>query len=250
MSSTVSTRPSQPIGPDRLNVLTIVAQVASICERESEMSDSPASTGVTSMTESRQVPRRTIARGALWAAPTLGLLAASSAPALALSPSCQNCSTPLAGGGASTAVVTGNRGALAIAGAFTAQLTGCTGLVAGGVVTTHQATLTMSDGNVYTTTANLGVGPHVAGVAALGSGISFPNVRFPNGTYASAAGVGSLPVRPRSLCFSLSIPIRIGGTVNDCSQTVCFAPSFLNANLGLIALGSGTVTYGTVWQSA
>lgn len=197
------------------------------------------------MTQPSTVTRRTLTRGVAWSIPTVAV--GSAAPALAAS-GCVACAQPLAGGGGSTTVVSGGSGTLALAGTFTTTLTGCTGLISAGVVTTHKATLTMSDGRTYTTTANLGAGPHVAGVAQLGSGIAFSSVRFPNGVYASAGGIGSLPVYPTRLCFDLSIPLGIGGTTISCSQTVCFAPSFLNANLGTVILGAGSITYGTVWQ--
>lgn len=207
------------------------------------------------MSESRShtpVSRRTLAKGAAWTAPALVIVSAT--PAMAGSPGgCSDCTVTLAAGGASTAAVVNNTGTLIVAGAFTASALGCTGLVAAGVATTTNATLTMSDGATYTTTLNLGVGPMVAGVVALANGVAFPGVHFPDGLYLSAAGIGLLPVYPTRICFDFTIPLQLlGGPVTDCSQRLCFVPTFVNANLGVVSgiTHDGSVTFGTVWVGA
>lgn len=190
--------------------------------------------------------RRTIAKGAAWTVPVV-VAAAAAAPAMAASPTCTPClGASLVSASETIATVRNNVGSVAIGGAFTAIATNCTGVITAGAAVIIGATLTTNLGT-YTTTTGLTGGPMVAGVVALGSGLVFTGVDFPNGIYAAGSG----PVRLVSLCFNLTIPLQIGGTSVACGQSVCFKPT-VSLGLGvvtdtLVGAGRGIVTYTTGW---
>lgn len=187
-----------------------------------------------------KISRRTIAKGAAWSLPVIATAVA--APSASASPVCAPClGANVVSAGATIATVSGNKGNVVIAGAFSALATACTGLITAGIATINSATLTTNHGS-YNTTTGLTGGPMVGGVIALGSAITFSGVAFPDGLYVLNSG----PVNLMSLCFDVTIPLQIGGTSTPCGQTICFKPT-VSLGVGNVTLGSGTVTFTTGW---
>lgn len=105
--------------------------------------------------------RRTLAKGAAWAAPALTIAAA--APILAASPVCSDCVIPVLSVSATTLTKPFGfplpaNGTVTMAAPFTFNVTGCTGLISLNAVTISSAVLTMNSGLSYTSGA-IGVGP-------------------------------------------------------------------------------------------
>ncbi len=214
--------------------------------------------------------RRTFARGAAWTAPAVALGAA--APAFALSPQdCpRDCITPVVA--VSSTVETNsndaaNTGTLTIVAPPPPSPSGfsflftCSGLVSAGIATVTGARLTMSgrEGALNTPTTynatglGVGVAAGALGLTAvyLSGAFSFANVSLPQGTYVSALGIDTSPVRPTRLCIDIAVPFNflVGGT-QSCKMTICYTPTFLSATIGVHdgLLGVDTpVTYFTSW---
>ena len=193
--------------------------------------------------------RRTLAKGAAWAAPALTLAAA--APIFAGS-ACSDCVIPVLSASATTLTLGSSgfplfipnpTGTVSMASAFTFNVTGCTGLISAALVTISSAVLTMNDGNTYTSGA-IGVGLGAVGQIATAGGVSWSGVALEAGPYAGIAGIGSVPSYPTAITFNMSYPITIGGVPTTCSTAVTFTPTFLSAVLGTLP---GAVVLATSW---
>lgn len=191
-----------------------------------------------------EVPRRLIARGAVWSVPVVSV--AALAPSVAASPtSCGTCVIPVLSASATTMTRIGGTRTVTMAPGFTFSVTGCTGLLSLQTVTVSSAVLTMSDGTSYTTTAGLGLGPGAAGLLVTVGAITWTGVTIPTGLYAGVAVLGALPIAPTSVCFTVNYVIRLGGAASlACSQVVCFTPNLVSVALGSIP---GVVTLATTW---
>ena len=170
------------------------------------------------MRSSGAVTRRNVSKGLAWSLPVVAL--AAPAPAFAASGPCPagSCVTPIVGAApATTGVFSGNTGTVSVvpaaAPAGFGLIIGCSGFISGGIVTVTAARLTMSDGATYNANSlALGVAAGALGATAVvfSGAFIFPGVHFPNGTYVSALGVDSSPVRPTGLCVDFTLPISIG----------------------------------------
>lgn len=174
-------------------------------------------------TEKKTIDRRTIAKGAAWTLPVVATAAAAPAASASTTPTCTQCATPtLNVATASASRIRGHAGDLTIpAGAFVANLAGCTGLFNASVLTANSATLTMrhADGSTksYTTTSGLSVGVSATIATALvGAALTFPGVEFPSGTLVTPGA------RPVSVSFDVVILLRILGQELQCPQTITF----------------------------
>lgn len=218
---------------------------------------------------SRDISRRTIAKGAAWTAPAITL--AASAPSLAASPAvCTDCVTEVANASATAVPTTVLTGATAsnvtttVAGGLAAILT-CSWIVSLGIPIATGARLTMSGrrGAVNTPTtyeASGGLGVGVAG-GALGatavtfpSAFTFPGTSYPNGLYLGLGPVDGSPIRPQRLCIDFTVPLEFGidGETVDCPFTACYTPTFATATVGSVASNEVVtgIVYGTLWGPA
>lgn len=202
-----------------------------------------------SVENQREISRRSIAKGAAWAAPAVALGAA--APSLAASPveECDDCITSIATVAATNFARLVNPGTVTIAGGITFSMLGCTGLLAAGLVTVDSATLTVSRrsgaDSTHTTSLNLSLGASAAGLVVLPSALSFTGVNIPSGLYAGFAGIGLTPSWPSQLCLNIRYFRLIGGVQTECSQQLCLTPSLAAVTVGAIP---GTVVFATVWS--
>ncbi len=190
--------------------------------------------------------RRTLAKGAAWAAPALTIAAA--APILAASPVCSDCVIPVLSVSATTLTKPFGfplpaNGTVTMAAPFTFNVTGCTGLISLNAVTISSAVLTMNSGLSYTSGA-IGVGLGAAGQVVTAGAVSWSGVPLANGAYVGIAGIGSVPSYPTAITFNMSYPITIGGVVTNCSTAVTFHPTFVSAAVGSIPT---LVTLATTW---
>lgn len=195
----------------------------------------------------KDVSRRTVARGAAWAVPSVAI--AGSAPALAASPTTPSCPTCLVpgnvGGFTAQAVVANNRGALI--GNLTANINarGCdlTLFKPAYTIIGLGASLTMSDGRTYSSPLGVTAGAGTLGrVSALNSTFTFGGVRFPDGTYSLLGA----PVTPKQLCVSFrAIFIGLPRLIEiSCEYSLCYNVE-LGVSTGIVGAltHAGTINY-------
>lgn len=153
--------------------------------------------------EESGIGRRTVLKGAAWSTPVIAMAIASPL-ASASGPTCPPCLTAGVLGGITTqAVVVGNKGALAFAGALGLDSRGCDLTLFKPLYTIipTSATLTMSDGSTHSGTG-LAAGTGTFGqLGALPGTILFSNISFPSGTYV----LNSNPVRPKSITIQANV---------------------------------------------
>lgn len=190
------------------------------------------------------VDRRTILKGAAWSAPVVALAVATPIAA-ASGPTCPpQLKAGVLGGITTQAVVAGNKGALAFAGALGLDATGVDLSLFQPAYTTivTSATLTMSDGSTHSGTG-LGVGAGTLGqIGALPGTLLFSNISFPNGTYA----FNSNPVRPTSLTVTAEVLLIGLPSLLEIRCPVTLTWSFSVWGAGVVSAflgGSGTINY-------
>ncbi|EKA62393.1 hypothetical protein B277_02341 [Janibacter hoylei PVAS-1] len=209
--------------------------------------------------------RRSIAKGAAWAVPSVAVAAAAPSLAASTEPPCapQTCAYPLVS--ALQVIATRNANntssSISFTGAITAAITPCTGLLSLGVATLRRVEVTWQSraarppytgsGISATTTTtssnyNLALGVNAAGALIIPTlSISVPNVRnIQSGVYADVV-VGSLPSRPTRLCFDIDYTRIIGGGLppQECQARVCIDTAVLVA-VGVISnIGGGVATF-------
>lgn len=201
------------------------------------------------------VRRRTVVKTAAWSVPVIAAaVAAPLASASTATPACPSCikaGLPLIGGAAagawtSQALVAGNRAVIAFGGSFGLDATAC-GITWQNIFqpfftyVVTQATLTMSDGNTYTSDLGLGAGAgNTSTVGSFTSGFSFSNVLLPNG--GAILGVGGYPVVPKTLTVNVTTTLQYGlGLSLECPMTLIWNLNALAT--GAVVFGIGTVNF-------
>ncbi|MCO1339147.1 hypothetical protein BJH93_09625 [Kocuria polaris] len=191
------------------------------------------------------IDRRTITKGAAWSLPVLA--AAVAAPHAAASvepPVCPECFT--AGIGAAftaQAVVLNNKGALTITTALNVSTESCADLSlfqpAYTAIMTN-ATLTMKDGSVHTSTAGLGTGVGTFGaISAFNYNGLFTGVNYPNDALPPYG-----PNAPARLCVDFTMVVVGLPSLLElrCPVTICWNVTNM-VSLGTVILGAGTVNH-------
>ncbi|SEJ32664.1 hypothetical protein SAMN04487917_10531 [Arthrobacter sp. yr096] len=187
--------------------------------------------------------RRQVTKGAAWAAPAI--MAAVAAPAASAStlPSCPTCfSTGSVGAFTSQAIVVGGKGTLAFTSAFNINAMGCDLSLFAPTYTilTTSATLTMSNGQTYTQTINLGAGQGTLGaISAVWENLIFTGISFPNG----GSILSGYSVVPKSICISFvfileGLPFLLKV---ECPQTLCW--NINSTATGVVVGGLGTLNF-------
>ncbi|MDR6868023.1 hypothetical protein J2Y69_002631 [Microbacterium resistens] len=201
----------------------------------------------------KEISRRSVVKTAAWSLPVVA--AAAAAPmASASTPACPTCikaGLPIIGGvigGVWTlqAGVLGNRGIIAMPNLFGLDATAC-GISWQNIFqpaftfVVTSATLTMSDGNSYTSSVGLGVGAgNISTVGAFPSAFVFNNVYLPNG--GSIAGIPPYPVVPETLTVTVTTTLQYGiGLSIECPVTLTWNLNGLAT--GLVLFGAGTVNF-------
>lgn len=193
------------------------------------------------MTEEKKsgIDRRTMLKGTAWSVPVLAAAIATPLAAASTTPTCPTCLQPgvlLGGVTTSQALVVGNQGALAFAGVFGLDSTGCDlGLFQPAYTSlVTSATLTMSDGSTYAGTG-LGSGTGTFGqIGVLPGTWLFSGITFPSGTYI----LGSNPVRPTQISATVNV-ILVGLP----SLITITCPVTLTWNLDVFATGVVTPAF-------
>jgi len=204
-----------------------------------------------------QVTRRSVARSAVWATPVIAAAVAAPAAAASVTPTCPTCikaGIPLVGGLASgawtsQALVAGNKGTIALGGAFGLDATQC-GITWQNIFqpaftfVVTQATLTMSDGRTYNSGVGAGVGAgNTSTVGVFPSAFVFTNVSLPNG--GAVVGIGSYPVVPKTLSVNVTLSLQYGlGLTLQCPYTLTW--NLNGVATGGVAFGIGTVNFSGV----
>ncbi|UFS60827.1 hypothetical protein [Subtercola endophyticus] len=185
--------------------------------------------------------RRVIIKGAAWSVPLIA--AAVATPIAAASgPTCPTClDAGVLGAITTQAVILGNHGALLFSGALGLDSRTCDLTLFRPIYTSvvTNATLTMSDGTVYTGTG-LGSGSGTFGqLGALPGSFLFSNIHFPNGTYLA----NSNPVHPTKISVNLVIGlIGLPGLVTiNCPVTLSWDLNVFG--VGTVIFGAGTVNF-------
>ncbi|MGF3055970.1 hypothetical protein [Microbacterium sp. YY-01] len=214
------------------------------------------------MAEKRQIERRTVLKGAAWAAPVVA--AAVATPAHAANsvevPDCPDCFKPALGlgilPGAFTAQAvrlpgSSRHGTVAVLFEASIDATNCVGIFDPAyVIAGVSAVLTMSDGNSYTSTIGAAAGAGtLRTISALVGEFNFTGVELPNGGGFNIGGIG-IPYKPRPTSITVFPLITLQAEIGippikvpvDCNPALTWN---LNGEFGIggmTGLG-GTVNY-------
>lgn len=195
--------------------------------------------------EPRQISRRKVSKGVAWSVPVIAAaIAAPSAAASVTPPVCPACFEPgvIPGGFTSQSVVLGGRGTLAITTALNVDSSGCDVSLFQPVYTAimTKATLTMSNGATYASTAGLGSGVGTFGsISAFNMNALFTNIAFPNG----GSLIANYPVVPKKICVDFTmVLIGLPSLIEiQCPATLCW--DITSTATGVVAFGAGTLNF-------
>ncbi|GAA3271066.1 hypothetical protein [Paenarthrobacter aurescens] len=197
------------------------------------------------------ISRRKVAKGAAWSLPVIAAaVAAPAASASVLPPACPGCFEP----GAiplpftSQVIVSNKSGTLAIVSALNVDSSGCDVSLFQPAYTAimTSATLTMSDGTTYNSTAGLGTGVGTFGsISAFNMNAIFTGINFPVG----GSIVSGYPVTPTKLCVNFTMVLV--GLPNllqfQCPVTLCWdirtTATGIVAPIPLLNSGAGTLNF-------
>lgn len=195
--------------------------------------------------KNNEVSRRKVTKGAAWSLPVIAAaIAAPSASASEIPPTCPACfqsgliSLPFT----SQVVVVGNRGTLAITSALNVDSSGCDVSLFQPAYTAimTKATLTMSNGSTYNSTAGLGTGVGTFGsISAFNMNAIFSNIVLPNG----GSVINGYPVVPTKLCVDFTmVLVGLPSLIQiQCPATLCW--DIRSTATGAVIFGAGTLNF-------
>ncbi len=202
--------------------------------------------------ERNMMSRRKVAKGVAWSLPVVA--AAVAAPAASASsvtpPACPGCFEPgvIPLPFTSQVIVSNKSGTLAIVSALNVDSSGCDVSLFQPVYTAimTSATLTMSDGTTYNSTAGLGTGVGTFGsISAFNMNAIFTGLNFPVG----GSIVSGYPVVPAKLCVKFTmVLVGLPSLIQvQCPVTLCWdirtTATGIVAPVPFLNSGAGTLNF-------